>query len=105
MASAKPKLDQTFTQALVEFDDTETCLGELAAYLSDIADELSHDPEGLDRALSNEWPDLNALLQLRAKWIERRDALIIAWRDLELARRVLHSLPRFGAVDRSRAVL
>lgn len=105
MGYATPKVVRSFSDARAEFDDIETCLGELAAMLSDAADALSCDPETLDRMSVNDWPDLNSLLQLRETWIERRNALLAAWRDLDPKGRASHPLPPFGAVDRSRPLV
>lgn len=104
MGYATPKLIQSFSDARVEFDDIETCLGELAAYLSDIADGFSGDPETL-RLPADEWPDLPALLKLKATWVKRRNALIAAWRELDPKSRASHPLPPFGAVDRSKPIV
>jgi len=105
MASSRPYAEPTFEQALAEFNDIETRLGELAAYVSDVADGLSHDPESLIGTLAGTWPDVAALIQLRARWLERRDALLAAWQKLGPASRALYPLPPFGAVDRSLPVI
>jgi hypothetical protein len=97
MALANPKLDQTFAQAHAEFDEIEMSLGELAAFVADVADGLSYDPEGAGAALSNGWPDAASLAQLLTRWVQCRDALVTAWRDLEPAHRAMHPLPPFGA--------
>lgn len=104
MASASHKKSQSFSAARAEFDDIETHLGEIAAYLSEIADGLGSDPETL-RLRAHEWPDLPSLLKLKATWIERRNALITAWRELDPANRAAHPLPPIGAEDPSRPVV
>lgn len=103
--SSEPTIDRSFLEARAEFDEIETNLGELAAYLSDVADALSHDPEKLDHSLSTSWPQFHSLLEMRETWVARRDKLMIAWRQLEPSRRALHSLPPFASFDRSRAVV
>lgn len=105
MAAAKLKTDKSINHARAEFDDVEARMGELAAYVSDVADSLSHDPESLGPLLQSGWPDLAKLTEMRSKWFECRDALIAAWHDLEPASRVLHPLPSFAALDRSLPVL
>lgn len=104
MASGTSKFSQTFSEARAEFDDIETHLGELAAYLSDIADGLSSDPETI-MLKADEWPNFRAMLKLKARWIERRNALIAAWRELDPAHRDSHPLPPFGARDLSRPLV
>lgn len=99
MACAVSKSAKSFVEALSEFNEIETDLGELAAYLEAVADGLSHDPDSLLRTLRAEWPDLPALLKLRAHWILRREALITAWHGLSPAGRAANPLPPFGAAD------
>ncbi|RYG33891.1 MAG: hypothetical protein EON93_08905 [Burkholderiales bacterium] len=94
-----------YTEALDEFNETETRLGELSAYLEVVADGLIHDPDGLLRVLRTEWPDLPALLKLRAKWIVQREAVITAWHALSAATRAANPLPPFGAADPTRPLV
>ncbi len=105
MAVAALALDQTFTDALAEFEDIETSVGELAAYVSEVADGLSQGPDALGHALTAGWPDLATLLALRSRWCEARDALIAAWQRLTPSMRAATPLPPFGATDPTRPLI
>jgi hypothetical protein len=105
MTTCELTAETTYTQTRADFDSVETSLGEMAAYVSDIADALSHDPETLNHALTGAWPDVAALLLLRAQWVQSRDALLVAWHALDPGARVRNPLPPFGAVDPSRALV
>jgi hypothetical protein len=73
--------------------------------LSDVADALTCDPETLSEVQGSPWPDLPALLKLKTAWVERRDALVAAWRELDPKSRASHPLPPFGAVGPTRPVV
>lgn len=105
MSCVVPKSAQSFVDALSEFNETETCLGELGEYLGAVADGLSHDPDGLLHLLRTPWPDLPALLKMRAEWIIRREAVITAWHGLSPAERAANPLPPFGAPDPTRPLV
>lgn len=105
MVADRTHPEHAFREARAAFEEIEMRLGELAAYLSDIADGLTDNPEELDRSLTKDWPDLGALVSLRRTWIERRNAMIAAWRKLEPSRRASQPLPVPGGLDRSRAVV
>lgn len=100
MAAVKMKMESDFAQARDALDDIEARMGELAAYLSDIADALSHDPASL-RLRAADWPDLLSLSKLQAMWVERRDALLAAWRNLGPRQQAANPLPPFDAADPS----
>lgn len=105
MGYAVPREGASFTDALDDFNETEARLGELADYLEAVADGLSHDPDSLPRILGAEWPDLPALLTLRAEWILRKKTLIAAWHALSPAERAANRLPPFGVSDPTRPVV
>ncbi|MEQ1782275.1 MAG: hypothetical protein ABMA14_13005 [Hyphomonadaceae bacterium] len=102
--SATPD-DSSYLGALAAFDAIEMQMGEMAAYISDVADALSHDQEGLAASLKTDWPNAKTMFALGASWHECRNALVSAWQKMEPSARALYPLPLFRAYDRSRPVV
>ncbi len=93
-----------FCTARDALNETECELGKVSALLSDVADTIVDDPEGLTEIDGiAEWPTADRLRSLVDSWKHQRSRMQAAWDRLnERERRQVGRLPPFGARDPSR---
>ncbi len=117
-ALKKPNYAEIYEDTLVDFNEIEDFMGELAEMLAHLADALTNNPAEVDLSpgaapnmhglslMDHDWPTFARLQSLQMEWRAARDTLVSTWNMLsDRERKTATPLPPFGAKDATRPII